>query len=69
MGLGLKATVPFGFLAFLRGLVRLKSILKMLAASRNLWGVGGARGQKRVEFMGLGLKAPVPLGFLSFLRG
>ena len=41
MGLGLKATVPLGFLSFWRGLGRLKSILTGLAASHNLWGFVG----------------------------
>ena len=33
MGLGLKATVPLGFLYFWRGLARLKSISKVLTFS------------------------------------
>ena len=41
MGLGLKATVPLGFLSFWRGLARLKSILKVLAFSCQLGGFGG----------------------------
>ena len=70
IGLGLKANSLLVFLSFLRGLVRLRAPLELLADSRNLWGFwGGGRGQKRVELMGLGLKATVPLGFLSFLRG
>ena len=70
MGLGLKVTVPLGFLSFLRGLVRLRAQLELLTDSRNLWGFGGGRrGYKRMELMGLGLKATVPLGFFSFLRG
>ena len=69
MGLGLNAIVPLGFVSFLRGLVRLRAPLKLLAWSRKLWGVlGGPRGQKRLEFMGLGLKANSLLVFLSFLR-
>ena len=41
MGSGLKATVPLGFMSFLRGLGRMKSTLKLLADSRNLGGFGG----------------------------
>ena len=41
MGLGLKATVPLGFLSLWRGLARLKSILKVLVFSRILGGSGG----------------------------
>ena len=40
MGLGLKVAVPLVFLSLLRGLGRLKSILKVLADCRNLWGFG-----------------------------
>ena len=70
MGLGLRATVPLGFLSFWRGLGRLKSILKVPVESRNLWGFGGVpRGQNKVQLIGLGLKATVPLAFLSFWRG
>ena len=70
MGLDLKVTVPLGFLAFLRGSVRLRAQLELLTDSRNSWGFGGGPGSyKRLELMGLGLKATVPLGFFSFLRG
>ena len=48
MGLGLKANVPLGLLSFWRGLGRLKSILKVLADSRNLWGFGGCLEVKKV---------------------
>ena len=41
MGLGLKAIVPLVFVSFLRGLVRLKSISKLLADSQDLWGIQG----------------------------
>ena len=53
MGLGLKATVPLGFLSFWRGLGRLKSILKVLADSRNLWGFGGCPEVKRSKKCGI----------------
>ena len=41
IGLGLKANSSLVLLSFLRGWVRLKSILKLLADSRKLWGLGG----------------------------
>ena len=70
MALGLKANNLLVFLSFLRGLVRLRAPLELLADSRNSWGLGrGGKGQKKVELMGLGLKATVQLGFSVLLQG
>ena len=54
MGLGLKATIPLVFVSFLRGLVRVKSILKLLADPRNLWGFGGTQKSKKSGIDGFG---------------
>ena len=47
MALGLKATVPVGFLSFWRGLAGVKSIFKVLAFSCQLGGSWGCPGVKK----------------------
>ena len=64
MGLGLKATVPLGFWSFWRILVRLQSRLKVSAESRNLEGLGVARGSKKGTIDGFGPQGNCTTWFL-----
>ena len=68
-GLGPKATIPLGFLSFLRGSFRLKSVLKLLVDSPVLSGFGGflsfLRGLVRLRFHWTCSRTPRSCGGLS----
>ena len=65
MGLGPKVTVPLGFLASLRGLVRPRAPLE----SWNLWGSGGAQRSKKGGIDGFGPQGNYTTWFLVLLEG
>ena len=69
MGLGPKVTVPLGFLASLRGLVRPRAPLELLWESWNLWGSGGAQRSKKGGIDGFGPQGNYTTWFFVLFEG